>query len=55
MTVSYTHLVPGKTLSELLKLIKDSEEPVEISAGRRHILFKIENYTVCLLYTSRCV
>ena len=39
-------VVPGKTLSELLKLIKDSEEPVEISAGRRHILFKIDNYTV---------
>lgn len=39
-------VVPGKTLSELLKLIKDSEEPVEIYAGRRHILFKIDNYTV---------
>ena len=39
-------VVPGKTLSELLKLIKDSEEPVVISAGRRHILFKIDNYTV---------
>ena len=39
-------VVPGKTLSELLKLVKDSEEPVEISAGRRHILFKIDNYTV---------
>lgn len=39
-------VVLGKTLSELLKLIKDSEEPVEISAGRRHILFKIDNYTV---------
>lgn len=39
-------VVPGKTLSELLKLIKDSEEPVDISAGRRHILFKIDNYTV---------
>ena len=39
-------VVPGKTLSELLKLIKDSEEPVEISAGRRYILFKIDNYTV---------
>lgn len=39
-------VVPGKTLSELLKLIKDSEEPVEISAGQRHILFKIDNYTV---------
>ena len=39
-------VVPGKTLSELLKLIKDTEDPVEISAGRRHILFKIDNYTV---------
>lgn len=39
-------VVPGKTLGELLKLIKDSEDPVEISAGRRHILFKIDNYTV---------
>ena len=39
-------VVPGKTLGEILKLLKDSEEPVEISAGKRHILFKIENYTV---------
>ena len=39
-------VVPGKTLSMLLKLIKDSDDPVEISAGRRHIVFKIENYTV---------
>ena len=39
-------VVPGKTLSEILKLIKDSDDPVEISAGRRHILFKIDNYTV---------
>ncbi len=39
-------VVPGKTLSEILKLLKDSDDPVEISAGRRHILFKIDNYTV---------
>ena len=39
-------VVPGKTLSEILKLIKESDDPVEISAGRRHILFKIDNYTV---------
>ena len=26
-------VVPGKTLGELLKLIKDSEDPVEISAA----------------------
>ena len=39
-------VVPGKTLAEILKLLKDSEDVVEISAGQRHILFKIDNYTV---------
>lgn len=39
-------VVPGKTLNELTKLLKDSDDPVEISAGQRHILFKIANYTV---------
>ena len=39
-------VVPGKTLAEILKLLKDSEDVVEISAGQRHILFKIYNYTV---------
>lgn len=39
-------VVPGKTLGEILKLLKDTDEKVELSAGRRHILFKIENYTV---------
>ncbi len=39
-------VVPGKTLSEILKLLKDSDEPVEIAAGKRHILFKIDHYTV---------
>lgn len=39
-------VVPGKTLNEILKLLKDTDDTVEVSAGRRHILFKIENYTV---------
>ncbi len=39
-------VVPGKTLSEILKLLKDTDEKVEISAGRRYILFKIDHYTV---------
>ncbi len=39
-------VVPGKTLSELLRLLKDSEENIGISVGRRHILFKTESYTV---------
>lgn len=39
-------VVPGKTLSEVLKLLKDSEGEVEIYPSRRHILFRIDNYTV---------
>ena len=39
-------VVPGKTLSEVLKLLKDSEGEVEICPSRRHILFRIDNYTV---------
>lgn len=37
-------VVPGKTLSEVLKLLKESD--VEIYPSRRHIMFRIENYTV---------
>lgn len=33
-------------MSELLKLIKDNDEPVDICPGKRHILFTIDNYTV---------
>lgn len=39
-------VVPGKTLSELLKLLKDTDDTVEIQAGRRQIVFHIGNYTV---------
>ena len=37
-------VVPGKTLSEIMKLIKESD--VEIYPSRKHIMFKIDNYTV---------
>ena len=39
-------VVPGKTLFEVLKLLKDSEGEVEICPSRRHILFRVDNYTV---------
>lgn len=39
-------VVPGKTLSEVLKLLRDDDSDVEICPGRRHILFNIDNYTV---------
>lgn len=40
-------VVPGKTLSEVLKMLSsDSEDPIQMSIGKRHILFKINGYTV---------
>lgn len=38
-------IVPGKTEQEVLKLIND-ENIVTISVGARHIMFKINNYSV---------
>lgn len=39
-------VVPGKTQSEILKLITDDKKDVEISVGQRHLSFKIENYCI---------
>ena len=45
-------IVPGKTLAEISKLLKEEDEEAYLAlsqkhfAGRRHILFKIDNYTV---------
>ena len=39
-------VTPGKTLNEILRLLKDTEDMVDIYAGQRHIQFAISNYTV---------
>lgn len=39
-------VVPGKTLSEVLKLLSDEDKTVTIGVGSRHIIFGIENYSV---------
>lgn len=39
-------VVPGKTLSEILKLITDEEKDIEIIIGQRHAVFKVENYSI---------
>lgn len=39
-------VVPGKTLSEVSKLIEDSEAPIEINLSKNHIIFKIQGYYV---------
>ena len=39
-------VVPGKTLSEVLKLLDDSEETLYVTVGRRHIILEIGGYSV---------
>ncbi|MCI8496697.1 MAG: DNA polymerase III subunit beta [Clostridiales bacterium] len=39
-------VVPGKTLSEVLKLLSDSEDEMTLSVGKRHIVFAIGGYHV---------
>lgn len=39
-------IVPGKTLSELLKLVKDTEEPMEIRVANRQVIFNVGAYTL---------
>ncbi len=36
-------IIPGKTLSELMKLLPDSEDIMNISFGRKHVIFSIED------------
>ena len=46
LTENLQFVVPGKTLGEVVKLISDNEEPLSIFVGRRHIAFKVDNYSV---------
>lgn len=39
-------VVPAKTLNEVTKLLGETEENIEIGVGKRHIIFKIDNYDV---------
>lgn len=39
-------IVPGKTLSELLKILPDEDKAVKISVGERHIIFNINEYSI---------
>ena len=39
-------VVPGKTLSEVLKLLSDEEKNLTVTVGRRHIIFEIDEYSV---------
>lgn len=36
-------IIPGKTLSELMKLIKDTEDMITVNIGRKHVVFAIND------------
>lgn len=40
-------IVPKKTIREIMKLMDlESENPIKISIGKRHIVFEVENYSI---------
>lgn len=39
-------VVPGKTQNEILKLITDNEKDIAVKVGQRHIMLKIEDYSI---------
>ena len=41
-----TFVVPAKTLSEVIKLMSDEEEPIRIGVGKRHIEINVGNYGI---------
>lgn len=44
---NFSFVVPGKTMNELLKLLKDDEEDtVTVSVGKRQIAFGVNNYNI---------
>lgn len=46
VTQNASFIVPGKTLSEITKLLKDDDKFVSISLSKKHIVFSIAGYTV---------
>ncbi|MHC1695620.1 MAG: DNA polymerase III subunit beta [Eubacteriales bacterium] len=44
-TTSFSFIVPGKTLSELQKLLGDEEEQVEMELSRKSVVFSMGNIT----------
>lgn len=39
-------IVPGKTLSEVMKLIDEEEADVSLGVGKRHIVFEVNGYSI---------
>ena len=44
-------IIPARILSEVFKIVKDSEDEMEIAVARKHVIFNIDGYT----YFSRLI
>lgn len=44
-------IIPGKILSEIMRSVKDSEDEMEISVARKHVIFRIGGF----VYFSRLI
>ena len=44
MNLNLRFIVPGRTLADILKMTKDTEETMEIRLSRRYIIFRFANY-----------
>lgn len=42
----FSFVVPGKTLAEVAKIMGDTDEEIQISLTRKHIVFEMENFLV---------
>lgn len=42
-TPDVSMIIPGKFLTELLRLLRDSEDPVTMMLGRKHVIFRIDS------------
>ena len=49
--IDLSFVIPGKSLSELLKLIGDDEEPAEIELTRKHVIISFDN----IIFFSRLI
>lgn len=47
----YKFIIPGRILTEILKCVRDSEDEMNISVARKHVIFTIDEYT----YFSRLI
>lgn len=47
----HSFIIPGKILSDVLRIVKDSEDTMEISVARKHVIFRLNDY----VYFSRLI